>query len=160
MLPWPPSRSGHLSHHTHLTSQDIDLMTNFYGSCMACTAGKLHNADLHATSLSPPSISVGQRLFFEFQFLTTPSVGDNTQDIIAINGRSGFPSVLGSKSKDHHDVMIPIEQLIATYNSRGHHVTALCFDSSLSSVRISLIPPLPQGRARHPTNRPEGHCSP
>jgi hypothetical protein len=59
-------------------SQDIDLMTNFYGSCMACTAGKLHNADLHATSLSPPSISVGQRLFFDFQFLTTPSVGDNT----------------------------------------------------------------------------------
>jgi hypothetical protein len=56
-------------------------------------------------SLSP--IRVGQCLFFDFQLLTTPSVGGNTQAIIAIDDRFGFMSVLGSKSKDHHDVMIP-----------------------------------------------------
>jgi len=89
-------------------------MTNFFGSCTACTIGKLHNADLHTTSLSPPSTTVGQCIFFDFQLLTTPSVGGNTQAIIAIDDRSGFLSVLGSKSKVHHDVMIPIEQLIAT----------------------------------------------
>jgi hypothetical protein len=45
---------GHLSHHTHLTSQDIELMTNFFGSCTACTIGKLHKADLYTTSLFAP----------------------------------------------------------------------------------------------------------
>ncbi len=54
-------------------------MTNFFGSCTACTIGKLHNADLHTTSLSPPSTTVGQCIFFDFQLLITPSVGDNTQ---------------------------------------------------------------------------------
>ena len=42
---------GSLSHHTHLTSHDIDLMTDFFGSCMACTIGKLHYHDLHFTSI-------------------------------------------------------------------------------------------------------------
>ncbi len=28
---------GLLSHHTHLTGQDIDLMTEFFGSCIACS---------------------------------------------------------------------------------------------------------------------------
>ena len=82
-------------------------MTNFFGSCTACTIGKLHNADLDTTSLSPPSTTVGQCIFFDFQLLTTPSVGGNTQAIIAIDDRSGFLSVLGSKSKDHHDVHDP-----------------------------------------------------
>jgi hypothetical protein len=51
---------GLLSHHTHLIGQDIDLMTEFFGSCIACSIVKLHNSDLHITSLSPPSINIGQ----------------------------------------------------------------------------------------------------
>jgi hypothetical protein len=38
---------GLLSRHTHLTSADVDLMRSFYGSCLACTIGKLSNQDLH-----------------------------------------------------------------------------------------------------------------
>jgi hypothetical protein len=147
---------GHLSHHTHLTSQDIDLMKNFFGSCTACTIGKLHNTDLHITSLSPPSTAIGQCIFFDFQLLTTPSVGGNTQAIIAIDDRSGFLTVLGSKSKDHHDVMIPLEQLIATYNSRGHHVTALCSDSE--AICRSLATPLGLLRAHITHTTPDAHC--
>jgi len=79
---------GHLSHYTHLTNQDIDLMTSFFGSCTVCTIGKLHNTDLHTMSLS--SIRVGQCFFFDFQLLTTPSVGGNTQAIIAIDDRFGL----------------------------------------------------------------------
>jgi len=147
---------GHLSHHTHLTSQDIDLMTNFFGSCTACTIGKLHNTDLHTTSLSPPSTSVGQRIYFDFQLLTTASIGGNTQAIIAIDDRSGFLSVLGSKSKDRHDVMIPLEQLIATYNSRGHQVAALCSDSE--AICRSLATPLGLLRAHITHTTPDAHC--
>ena len=88
---------GHLTHHTHLTSHDIDLMTDFYGSCLACTADKMHNADLHVTSFSPPSTSVGGCVFFDLQQLTTALVGGNTQALIAIDDRSGYISVLGSK---------------------------------------------------------------
>jgi hypothetical protein len=88
-------------------------------------------------------------IFFDFQLLTTPSVGGNTQAIIAIDNRSGFLSVLGSKSKDHHDVMIPIEQLIATYNSRGHQVTAIC---------RSLATPLGLLRAHITHTTPDAHC--
>jgi hypothetical protein len=69
---------GHLTHHTHLTSHDIDLMTDFYGSCLAYTAGKIHVADLHVTSSSPPSINVGECVFFDLQQLTTASVSGNT----------------------------------------------------------------------------------
>ena len=147
---------GHLSHHTHLTSQDIDLMESFFGSCTACTIGKLHNTDLHTTSLSPPSTTVGQCIFFDFQLLTTPSVGGNTQAIIAIDDRSGFLTVLGSKSKDHHDVMIPLEQLIATYNSRGHQVTSLCSDSE--AICRSLATPLGLLRAHITHTTPDAHC--
>ena len=106
---------GHLTHHTHLTSHDIDLMTDFYGSCLACTAGKIHNTDLHVTSSSPPSTNVGDCVFFDLQLLTTASVGGNTQALIAIDDRSGYISVLGSKSKDKHDIMTSLEELIATY---------------------------------------------
>ena len=99
---------GHLSHHIHLTSQDIDLMTSFFGSCTALLW-------VYRTTLTSilrvyrPHPPVDQCLVFDFQLLTTPSVGDNTQAIIAIDDRSDFLSVLRSKSKDHHDVMIPLE---------------------------------------------------
>jgi hypothetical protein len=131
-------------------------MTNFFGSCTACTIGKLHNTDLHTTSLSPPSTAIGQCIFFDFQLLTTPSVGGNTQAIIAIDDRSGFLTVLGSKSKDHHDVMIPLEQLIATYNSRGHQVTAICSDSE--AICRSLATPLGLLRAHITHTTPDAHC--
>ena len=88
--------------------------------------------DLHhpiTASYYKPLAPFHHRIFFDFHLLTSPSVGGNTQTIIAIDDLSGFLSVLGSKSKDHHDVMIPIEQLITTYNSRGRQVTALCSDS-------------------------------
>ena len=66
---------GLLSHHTHLTGHDIDLMTEFFGSCIACAIGKIHNSDLHVTSLSPPSTKISQCVFFDLQLLTTPSIG-------------------------------------------------------------------------------------
>ena len=125
-------------------------------SCTACTIGKLYNADLHTTSLSAPSTTVGQCIFFDFQLLTTPSVGGNTQAIIAIDDRSGFLSVFGSKFKDHHDVMIPIEQLIATYNSRGHQVTALCSDSE--AICRSLGTPLGLLHVHITHTTPDAHC--
>jgi len=147
---------GHLSHHTHLTSHDVDLMTDFFGSCMACTIGKLHNADLHITSQSPPSTNVGQCVFFDFQLLIEPTIGGNTQAIIAIDDRSGFISVLGSKSKDRYDVMDSLEQLIATYNSRGHHVKAFCSDSE--AICTSLATPLGLLQAHITHTTPDAHC--
>ena len=106
---------GLLSHHTHLTGHDIDLMTEFFGSCIACTIGKIHNTDLHVTSLSPPSTKIGQCVFFDLQLLTTPSIGGNTQALVATDDRSGFVTVLGSKSKDHLDIMDTLK--IHSYNS-------------------------------------------
>ena len=147
---------GSLSHQTHLTSQDIDLMTRFFGSCMACTIGKLHYRDLHITSLSPPSTSIGQCVFFDFQLLTTPSIGGNTQAVIAIDDRSGFISVLGSKSKEHLDVMVRLKHLIATYNSRNHRVTAFCSDSE--AICLSLATPLGLLQAHITHTTPDAHC--
>jgi hypothetical protein len=147
---------GHLSHHTHLTSQDVDLMTNFYGSCMACTIGKLHNSDLHVTSLSPPSTKIGQCVFFDLQQLSSPSIGGNHQAIIAIDDRSGFISVLGSKSKDHHDIMDSMEQIISSYNARGHHITAFCSDSE--AICLSLATPLGLFHAHITHTTPDAHC--
>ena len=68
-------------------------------------------------------------MFFDLQQLATASVGGNTQALIAIDDRSGYISVLGSKSKDKHDIMTCLEELIATYNARSHHVTAFRSDS-------------------------------
>ena len=147
---------GHLSHHTHLTSQDVDLMTKFYGSCMACTIGKLHNSDLHVTSLSPPSTKIGQCVFFDLQQLSTPSIGGNHQAIISIDDRSGFISVFGSKSKDHHDIMDSMEQIIASYNARGHHITAFCSDSE--AICLSLATPLGLYHAHITHTTPDAHC--
>ena len=31
---------------THLNRHDVDLITDFYGSCIACTVGKMHNMDV------------------------------------------------------------------------------------------------------------------
>jgi hypothetical protein len=147
---------GHLTHHTHLTSHDIDLMTDFYGSCLACTAGKIHNTDLHVTSSSPPSTNVGDCVFFDLQLLTTASVGGNTQALIAIDDRSGYISVLGSKSKDKHDIMTSLEELIATYNARNHHVTAFCSDSE--AICRSLATPLGLFHAHITHTTPDAHC--
>ena len=141
---------GSLSHQIHLTSQDIDLMTKFFGSCMACTIGKLHYRDL------PPSTSIGQCVFFDFQLLTTPSIGGNTQAVIAIDDRSGFISVLGSKSKEHLDVMVSLKHLIATYNSRSHRVTAFCSDSE--AICLSLATPLGLLQAHITHTTPDAHC--
>ena len=131
---------GLLSHHTHLTGHDFDLMTEFFGSCITCTIGKIHNSDLHVTSLSPPSTKIGQCVFFDLQLLTTPSIGGNTQALVAIDDRSGFVTVLGSKSKDHHDIMDTLRILISTYNARGHPITAFCSDSA--AICLSLATPL------------------
>ena len=95
---------------------------------------------LHVTSSSPPSITVGECVFFNPQQLTTASVGGNTQALIAIDDRSGYISVLGSKSKDKHDIMTCLEELIVTYNARNHHVTAFCSDSE--AICHSLATPL------------------
>ena len=48
------------------------------------TVGKMHNADLHITSSSPPSNSVGECVFFDLQQLTTASVGGNTQALCVL----------------------------------------------------------------------------
>jgi len=81
-------------------------MTDFYGSCLACTAGKMHSTDLHVTSSSPPSTNIGECVFFDLQLLTTASIGGNTQALNAIDDRSGYISVLRSKSKDKHDISL------------------------------------------------------
>jgi len=94
-------------------------------------------------------------VFFDFQLLIEPSIGGNTQAIIAID-RSGFISVLGSKSKDRHDVMDSLEQLIATYNSRGHHVKAFCSDSEAICTSLATPLRLLQAHIKHTT--PDAHC--
>jgi len=147
---------GLLLHHTHLTDHDIDLMTEFFGSCIACTIGKIHNSDLHVTSLSPPSTKIGQCVFFDLQLLTTPSISNSTQALIANDDRSGFVTVLGSKSKDHHDIMDTLRILIATYNARGHHIKAFCSDSE--SICLSLATPLGLLRTYITHTTPEAHC--
>jgi len=147
---------GLLSHHTHLTSHDIDLMTEFFGSCIACTIGKIHNSDLHVTSLSPPSTKIGQCVFFDLQLLTTPSIGGNTQALVATDDRSGFVTVLGSKSKDHQDIMDTLTILIATYNARGHHIKAFCSDSE--AICLSLATPLGLLGTHITHTTPDAHC--
>jgi hypothetical protein len=136
---------GLLSHHTHLTGQDIDLMTEFFGS-----------SDLHVTSLSPPSIHIGQCILFDLQLLTAPSIGGNTQALIAIDDRSGFLSVLGSKSKDRDDIMSCLEQLIAVYRSRRHQVKAFCSDTE--AICLSLATPLGLLQAHITHTTPDAHC--
>jgi hypothetical protein len=130
---------GHLIHYTHLTSHDIDLMTDFYGSCIVCSVGKMHNADLQVTSFSPPSTSVGECVFFDLQQLTTASVGGNTQALIAIDDRSGFISVLGSKSKDKHDIMTCLEELIATYMTEATTSRHSALTLKPSAARLLLL---------------------
>jgi len=131
-------------------------MTEFFGSCIACSIGKIHNSDLHVTSLSPPSLHIGQCIFFDLQLLTTPSIGGNTQALIAIDDRSGFLSVLGSKSKDRDDIMSCLEQLIAIYRSRRHHVKAFCSDSE--AICLSLATPLGLLQAHITHTTPDAHC--
>jgi hypothetical protein len=121
---------GHLTHHTHLTSHDIDLMTDFYGSCLACTI-RISTSPASRPHL-PASVDV-----FDLQQFATASVGGNTQALIAIDDRSGYISVLDSKSKDKHDIMTCLEELIATYNARSHHLPL--------SRHPTRSLPLPQG---------------
>ena len=52
--------------------------------------------------------------------------------------------------------MIPLEQLIATYNSRGHQVTALCSDSE--AICRSLATPLGLLHAHITHTTPDAHC--
>jgi hypothetical protein len=89
----------------HFTKEEVKRAT---------LARELHHFLGHS---SPPSTNVGECVFFDLQQLTTASVGGNTQALIAIDDRSGYISVLGSKSKDKHDIMISLEELIATYNA-------------------------------------------
>jgi len=95
-------------------------------------------------------------VFFDFQLLIEPTIGGNTQAIITIDDRSGFISVLGSKSKDRYDVMESLEQLIANYNSRGHHVKAFCSDSE--AICTSLATPLGLLQAHITHTTPDAHC--
>jgi len=131
-------------------------MTRFYGSCLACTIGKLSNQDLHVSSDSPPSTRIGQKIFFDLQLLTTPSLGGHNQALIFVDDRTGFLSVLGSKSKDHHDMMDCLEQLIASYNARGHLVTSYCSDSE--AICQSLATPLGLLNALITHTTPDKHC--
>ena len=68
---------GLLSNHTNLTSSDVDLMTRFYGQCLSCAQANFQHHDLHVTSTSFPSTNIGQRVFFDLQRLTEPSLGGN-----------------------------------------------------------------------------------
>ena len=58
-----------VAQYSHLTSADVDLMVQFFGSCMSCQIGKAHYHDLHSISTSSPSSSIGQRVFFDLQLL-------------------------------------------------------------------------------------------
>jgi hypothetical protein len=70
-------------------------------------------------------------------------------NVIAIDDRSGFLSVLGSQSKDRDDLM-------ATYNSRRHSVTAFCSDSE--AICLSLATPLGLFHAHITHTTPDPHC--
>jgi len=95
-------------------------------------------------------------VFFNPQQLTTASVGGNTQALIAIDDRSGYISVLGSKSKDKHDIMTCLEELIVTYNARNHHVTAFCSDSEAICHSLATLLGLFHAHITHTT--PDAHC--
>ena len=147
---------GLLSKHSALTSADVDLMTKFYGSCLACTIGKLHYQDLHVTSSSSPSTRIGERIFFDLQLLPSTSVGGNTQALIFIDDHSRFVTVLGAKSKERVDVVDCLRRLISIYNSQGHIVSSFCSDSEAICLALATDLGLLQADITHTT--PDSHC--
>jgi hypothetical protein len=147
---------GLFSQHSALTGADVDLMARFYGSCIACTIGKLHYQDLHVTSTSSPSTRIGQRVFFDLQLLPSPSIGGNTQALTFIDDYSRFVTVLGAKSKEHDDVVECIRRLIATYNAQGHLVSSFCSDSEPICLSLATDLGLLQADITHTT--PDSHC--
>ena len=70
--------------------------------------------------------------------------------------RSGFVTVLGSQSKDHHDNMDTLKMLIATYIARGHYIKAFCSDSE--AICLSLATPLDLLSTRITHITPDAHC--
>ena len=113
---------GILSRHTNLTSADVDLMNQFYGSY-----DKLHYRDVHITSDSFPTTSIGECIFFDLQLLPSPSIGGNTQALTFVDDFSRYLTVLRTKSKDQDDIMTCIKQLIAMYKAQGYVVRKFPF---------------------------------
>jgi len=147
---------GTFGQYSHLTSADVDLMTQFFGSCTSCRTGKFHYTDLHVSSTTTPSTIVGQQVFFDLQLLTVPSRGGNSQAIIFIDDFSRFMVVLGAKSKTHQDVLSCITELIALYNAHGHFVLGFCSDSE--AICQSLATPLGLLKAKISHTTPDSHC--
>ena len=113
-------------------------MNKFYGSCVACTSGKLHYQDVHASSDSSPATYIGECIFFDLQLLPSPSIGGNTQVLTFVDDHSHYLTVLGAKDRD--DIMTCILQLIAMYNAQGFTVLKFCTDSE--PICLSLATPL------------------
>ena len=147
---------GLMARYSHLTPADVDLMAEFFGSCLSCRIGKARYHDLHSQSTSSPSTKIGQRIFFDLQLLTTTSRGGNTQAIIFIDDFSRFLTVLGAKTKNHSDVLDCLRQLISLYNSEGYPVLSFCSDSE--AICQSLTIPLGLLQASISFSTPDAHC--
>ena len=147
---------GLLSNHTNLTSSDVDLMTRFYGQCLSCAQANFQHHDLHVTSTSFPSTNIGQRVFFDLQRLTEPSLGGNWEALTFVDDYTGFTTVLGSKSKSQDDIVDCICRLISIYNAQGHHISSFCSDSE--AICKSLATPLGLLHAHITHTPPDDHC--
>ena len=131
-------------------------MNKFYGSCVACTSGKLHYQDVHVTSDSSPATIIGECIFFDLQVLPSPSIGGNTQVLTFVDDHSRYLTVLGAKSKDRDDIMTCILQLISMYNAQGFTVLKFCTDSE--PICLSLATPLGLLHTSITHTTPDSHC--
>ena len=147
---------GTIAQFSHLTAADVNLMTQFYGSCLSCQIGKAHYHDLHVTSTTSPSTFIGQRVFFDLQLLPSPSRGGNTQAVIFIDDYSRFITVLGAKSKLHQDIMVTIHELVSLYNSEGYAIKSFCSDAE--PICQSLTFPIGFLQSSITFTTPDAHC--
>lgn len=110
----------------HLTSQDVKNASAHLGPCIACLQAKLKSPS-EPESSSPPAAAIGDHLHADL-IPIAPSIGGNTQLVIAVDEKSDFVVGVAIPSKTTAHVCAAYEKIIAEFQSYHHAVRHITTD--------------------------------
>lgn len=126
----------------NLTSKDFDNAEKLLGPCASCILGKMTAPPEPSREDDDLDVKVGERIYCDLQLQRgkVPSLGGNTQLLLARDRRSSLFMCVAMKSKEKDCIYKACTQLSAFMKSHGHTTKHFVFDNepTLVAAKVAL----------------------
>jgi hypothetical protein len=120
----------------HLTSHDFRNARTLFGPCTACLEAKLKDKATPNLSTTPPAYAIGEHIHCDLIPLTTPSIGNNSFILFAVDEKSGYCIGIPLKSKSKKSLVQGFSILTQTFNSYGHRISLITTDDEKNFLSV------------------------